>query len=125
MVVYCEPVATPVSSTLRNMIETEPMLLKDATIAEANDGTSAVEIFVASEYSQPLDCLFLDVVMINMHGPECASILRSRFDFQGDFVRPTVAHYCTLQTAIVDVPKFMGPSPSTNARLLYVRRKNY
>jgi CheY-like chemotaxis protein len=66
------------------------------TFSEAEDGDVAVQMVQdASDAGAPFDIVFMDNIMIHMHGPEAAQLMRSN-GFKGLIVGVTgnvMAHY--------------------------------
>lgn len=56
-------------------------------LAEAEDGVEAVEAVRQAE--RPFDCILLDSIMVQMHGPEAASIMRSELIFTNPIISVT------------------------------------
>lgn len=76
---------------LKMMLATEPALA-GASVQEADDGSEAVKI-VARAGTSPdaptIDCVFMDSVMKDMHGPEAVRVLRSDLCFKGCIIGVT------------------------------------
>mmetsp|Transcript_84262 Transcript_84262/g.168694 ORF Transcript_84262/g.168694 Transcript_84262/m.168694 type:complete len:154 (-) Transcript_84262:361-822(-) len=70
---------------LRRMLESDNSILV-SSIQEAGDGVDAVAL-VAEAGSSPdkplIDCIFMDSVMKQMHGPETVRYLRGKLGFKG------------------------------------------
>jgi len=65
---------------LRRMLESEASILV-GSIQEAEDGVDAVAL--VREAGSAIDCIFMDSVMKQMHGPETVRHLRSKLGFTG------------------------------------------
>lgn len=75
---------------MKRLIEAEVKLLPLVTVTEADDGTTAVEAIRNSQSNgEPIDCVFMDFIMTNMHGPEAANIMRNTLNFTGVIIAVT------------------------------------
>lgn len=70
------------------------------TFSEAEDGDVAVQMVQdASDAGAPFDIVFMDNIMIHMHGPEAAQLMRSNgfkgliVGVTGNVMAPDLAHY--------------------------------
>ena len=57
------------------------------SIVEADDGTTAIAAMETA--AKPFDCVFLDSVMVDMHGPEAARKMRSELEYRGPIISVT------------------------------------
>jgi len=70
---------------LRRMLESDKSI-PVSSIQEAEDGVDAVKIVAeagSAPDKPPIDCIFMDSVMNQMHGPETVKHLRSKLGFSG------------------------------------------
>jgi CheY-like chemotaxis protein len=70
---------------LRRMLESDKSILV-SSIQEAEDGVDAIKIVAeagSAPDKPPIDCIFMDSVMREMHGPETVKHLRSKLGFTG------------------------------------------
>jgi CheY-like chemotaxis protein len=70
---------------LRRMLESDKSI-PVSSVQEAEDGVDAVKIVAeagSAPDKPPIDCIFMDSVMNQMHGPETVKHLRSKLGFTG------------------------------------------
>ena len=70
---------------LRRMLESDTSI-PVSSVQEAEDGVDAVKIVAeagSASDKPPIDCIFMDSVMNQMHGPETVKHLRSKLGFTG------------------------------------------
>jgi CheY-like chemotaxis protein len=70
---------------LRRMLESDKSI-PVSSVQEAEDGVDAVKIVAGAGSAldkPPIDCIFMDSVMNQMHGPETVKHLRSKLGFTG------------------------------------------
>ena len=72
------------------MIDFEKTTLPHVTFFEADDGRSAVDLMKDSlQKGVTFDFVLMDFVMITMHGPEAASLMRNSVGYSGPIIGVT------------------------------------
>jgi CheY-like chemotaxis protein len=66
------------------LIHSDPEVIKDPIVEEAEDGDVAVEAVRTSiAEGKPFDLVLIDSLMINMHGPEAVCAMRKQLGYKG------------------------------------------
>ena len=75
---------------VKRMLEVESEIFPDLTTVEADDGTTGVEALRSEQAEgKVIDCVFIDFVMHEMHGPEAIAIMRNSLKFTGPIIAIT------------------------------------
>jgi len=70
---------------VRRIIEGDKNFFSSSQLQEADDGVTALEVMRTQTKVglPPFDCILMDNIMINMHGPEAALYMRQQLNYRG------------------------------------------
>jgi len=112
----------------RRTLESDPVILSNSFILEADDGDAAVAMVRDSQHGDgvPIDCILMDTIMLRLNGNLAMQIMRQELQFKGLIISITGNVLPSERQELLDAgADFVVAKPMKKANLLDLVRGEF